>query len=143
MTTLEDGGADAPREGGCQCGAVRYRITGAPKTVVVCHCASCQKQSGSAFGMTMVLAAGQFALTAGTLRSFTRTADSGARMTCSFCPDCGTRIVQEKEGAPGVVLLKPGTLDDTSGLVPTVQLWTERKQGWLKLPALRGLERQP
>jgi hypothetical protein len=133
----------AAREGGCACGAVRYRIVGAPKTVVVCHCTSCQKQSGSAFGMTMVLAADQFALLSGALACFTRTADGGARMICRFCPGCGTRIVQEKEGAPGVLLLKPGTLDDTSGLAPAVQLWTERKQGWLELTGLPSVARQP
>lgn len=134
------------RDGGCQCGAVRYRVTGTPGTpgtVVVCHCASCQKQSGSAFGMTMLLAADQFVLTAGTLKSFTRIADSGARMICRFCPDCGTRIVQEKEGAPGTLLLKPGTLDDTSALAPRVQLWAERAQRWLAFPGLPAFEKQP
>ena len=44
-----------PITGGCQCGAIRYEVIGEPRQVVVCHCTDCQRQSGSAFGMTMVV----------------------------------------------------------------------------------------
>ena len=42
-------------EGGCQCGAIRYEVLGAPVRLVICHCTDCQRQSSSAFGMTMVV----------------------------------------------------------------------------------------
>ena len=48
--------------GGCQCGAVRYEVTGEPKVVVACHCTDCQRQSGSAFGETMVVDEANFRL---------------------------------------------------------------------------------
>jgi hypothetical protein len=48
------------REGGCQCGRVRYRVEGEPLTLGICHCTECQRQSGSAFGMSMVTPKGQF-----------------------------------------------------------------------------------
>ena len=40
-------------EGGCQCGAIRYRLLRAPLALYACHCLHCQKQSSSAFGMSM------------------------------------------------------------------------------------------
>ena len=44
------------RTGGCQCGAVRYAIGGAPLALYVCHCRECQKQSASAFGISLEVA---------------------------------------------------------------------------------------
>lgn len=130
--------------GGCQCGTVRYAVSGQPKTVVVCHCSECQRISGSAFGMTMVLAKEHFAITKGTLKVFSRTADSGRLMHGHFCPECGTRIFHEKDETAGVVLLRAGTLDVTSDLLPSIQLWTKSKQVWCELPAnIRSFESQP
>ncbi len=42
-------------KGRCQCGAVEYEFTGSPQTVHACHCSECQKRSGSAFGLTMIV----------------------------------------------------------------------------------------
>ena len=58
------------REGGCQCGAVRYRITGEATALFACHCSHCQRQSGSAFGLSMRLSADQFELIKGELKGF-------------------------------------------------------------------------
>lgn len=132
------------RTGGCQCGGVRYEVTGEQKTIVVCHCSECQRQSGSAFGMTMVLGKQQFRLTKGALEVFTWVSDSGAEMHGYFCPDCGSRIYHQNNYPEDAVLLKPGTLDETSELVPELQLWTRSKQQWCKLPeSVRSFETQP
>lgn len=61
---------EAHQDGGCQCGAVRYRIVGTPLDLAVCHCTECQRQSGSAFGMSLAVAAPTFRLIAGSPRSF-------------------------------------------------------------------------
>ncbi len=66
-----------PFDGGCQCGAVRYRITSEAVVVYACHCTICQTQSGSAFAMAMRVPAEDFHLTKGGLKSFDRNADSG------------------------------------------------------------------
>jgi hypothetical protein len=66
----------SPMEGGCQCGAVRYRITGDPISLVACHCKECQRQSGSAFGMSLIVRKTDFALT-GDVKVFRRIAESG------------------------------------------------------------------
>ena len=68
------------REGGCQCGAVRYRITGEPIALYVCHCRECQKQSASAFGLSLEVPRAALRLTSGTPRRWTRMSDSGRRL---------------------------------------------------------------
>jgi hypothetical protein len=120
------------RHGGCQCGSVRYRIDGAPFDLAVCHCAGCQRQSGSAFGMSLTVRADSFHLLSGKLSSFTVTCDSGRLKTCSFCETCGTRIHHQTNKA--ALSVKAGTLDDTSSLNPSAHYWTKRKQTWVIIP---------
>jgi hypothetical protein len=131
-------------EGGCQCGAVRYRIQGEPVSLVVCHCKECQRQSGSAFGMSLSVRTADFALT-GDVRTYRRIADSGNGVTCAFCPTCGTRIYHEPERMNGVIVnVRAGTLDDTSSLKPVAHVWTRNKQGWFTIPdGVPEFEEQP
>jgi len=120
------------REGGCQCGFVRYRLEGEPLAVAVCHCVECQRQSGSAFGMSIVVRKEAFRLLHGTLKTFTRAGESGRAVACAFCPECGVRIYHEPRWLDGIFTVKPGTLDDTSFLRPTMEVWTKRKHAWLE-----------
>ncbi len=132
------------REGGCQCGTIRYRVNAEPIAVGICHCTECQRQSGSAFGMSLIIPKDAFQLLRGTLKTFTRSSDSGRPVLGAFCPECGTRIYHEPRYREGVFNVKPGTLDDTSFLQPTVQVWTARRHSWIGLPAaLRSFEGQP
>ena len=122
-----------PQTGGCQCGAVRYEVTGQPLAMMACHCTECQRQSGSAFGMSMSVNTDDVRVD-GTLKSFTRKADSGGEVTGFFCPECGTRIYHQSPMAPGRINIKPGTLDDTSWVAPKGHLWLAFGQKWLTLP---------
>lgn len=132
------------RTGGCQCGTLRYRIEGDPVALVVCHCRECQRQTGSAFGMSLVVPRDGLVITAGEPKIFSRVADSGRRVRCAFCPDCGTRIYHAPEAMADTVNVKPGTLDDTSGLEPRAHVWTSSKQPWVSIPdGVRQYERQP
>jgi hypothetical protein len=129
----------APYTGGCQCGLVRYVLTAEPIRLVACHCKECQRQSGSAFGMSMLVKEDSPTVTSLT-KQFTRIADSGNENTGVFCPDCGVRIYQIPKYAQGVLALKPGTLDDTSWLRPSYFVWMMSAQGWVPVPhgARRG-----
>ena len=80
-----------PYTGGCQCGQVRYELSGEPIRLIACHCTECQRQSGSAFGMSMLIKKEDLKLT-GITKSFIRVADSGHKNTGVFCPNCGVRI---------------------------------------------------
>lgn len=119
-------------EGGCQCGAVRYRIEPEPRDMIVCHCKGCQRQSGSAFGLSVATPQEAFTLLSGRLRSFPVLCDSGRTKECWFCGDCGTRIYHAGEGGLSV---KGGTLDDPSSLAPRAHYWTSMKQPFVEIPA--------
>jgi len=134
---------ELPQTGGCQCGALRYEITQAPRIVYTCHCTDCQRLTSSAFSMAIVVAPEAFRLTQGKPRSLQKTADSGRVITRWVCPQCGSWI----SGAPtpgSAVRVRVGTLDDNSWLRPTVHLWTLSKQPWIPLPeGSRSFETQP
>ncbi len=93
--------------------------------------------------MSMVIAADQFTSLRGELKSFGRIAASGSTMNCYFCPQCGTRIYNQKTGGENVVILKPGTLDDPKSIKPSRQLWTSEKQDWIELSGLAAFDQQP
>ncbi len=132
-----------PKTGGCQCGTVRYELTGEPLAPIICHCTECQKQTSSAFGMTLPVAKRDFRLVSGALKEWRRIADSGRELACYFCPDCGSRVYHSSSLGPDYWHLKPGTLDDTSWLAPVAQVWTDSAQPWLELADLEPFPRQP
>lgn len=124
-----------PQGGGCQCGAVRYEITGPPTVVYACHCTECQRQSGAAFAMAAVIPRAQFRLTQGEPKMFPRRINATKVMECWYCADCGTRLYHIPGGAANPNRnIKPGTLDDTSWLRPTVHFWTRSAQPWVPIP---------
>lgn len=132
-----------PAGGGCQCGAVRYSLTGQPEWLTICHCSECKRQSGGAFGMSLRMRAADVALEQGALKLWSRGADEGGSVECAFCPTCGTRIWHVPVGS-GFVHVKPGTLDDPSQVAPRYEAWTKRKAPWLSMSGLDlSFEGQP
>jgi hypothetical protein len=115
----------APYTGGCQCGSLRYLLTAEPVRVVACHCKECQRQSGSAFGLSMLVKRDSLSVTGPTKR-FTRVADSGNPNTGVFCPECGVRIYHVPGYVQNMLVLKPGTLDDKAGPARLLCLDEER-----------------
>lgn len=122
------------RTGGCQCGAVRYASSGEPLALYVCHCRECQKQSASAFGLSLEVPRAGFRVTAGVPSSWTRPADSGRRVVCFFCPTCGSRLWHEPEGASPTLTIKAGSLDEPVDLSGAVHIWTKRKLPGVVIP---------
>lgn len=125
-------------DGGCQCGAVRYRITGELRTTYACHCTLCQRQSGSAFGMATVFGNPDVRWTHEAPSHYVRAGQegSGRSVRCSFCPKCGTRLHHQwftDAGDLPFVSVKTGTLDDTSTIAVAFHLWTQHKQPWVRL----------
>ena len=120
--------------GGCLCGDIRYEVTGPPQRVFICHCTDCQQQSGSAFGMSLVVNEEDFHLTQGKPKTITSKSAAGRDKLGAFCPQCGTRIFHKTDTRKGKVSLKPGTLDDTQVLKPDIHIWTVSKQPWVTIP---------
>lgn len=119
-----------PIGGGCQCGAVRYRITGRPVTFYLCHCSECQRHTSSAFGESLRLRREDLKVD-GELKLTTRGSESGTLREGWFCPECGVRIWHGSRGSV-MVNIKAGTLDDTSWLVPAGHIWTRSAQPFMR-----------
>lgn len=133
-------------EGGCQCGAIRYRITGAPLTLYLCHCTECQKQSSSAFGMSLWVRRSDLEIVSGNPKIWERAATSGGTVECAFCPECGSRLYHKPSSDPEIVSVKAGSLDDTSWLRPVGHIWTRSRQPWVEIgdaPPSLAYEQEP
>lgn len=122
------------RVGGCQCGAVRYESTGEVVGLYICHCLECQRQSASAFGMSLEVPRAGLRVTQGAPRWWVRDTDSGRRLRCFFCPECGSRLWHEQEGAPATVTIKAGSLDAKVDASGAVHIWVSRKLKGVVIP---------
>jgi hypothetical protein len=119
-------------DGGCLCGQVTYEAEIDPERVAICHCTQCQTHSATAFGVVAPIVEGKFTLLTGTLKTYVKTADSGARREQAFCPECGTRIhTRTVGGGPGLFGLRVGTINQRAELTPKVQIWHRSALPWL------------
>ncbi len=130
-------------EGGCYCGALRYRAEGEPMMKAQCHCRECQYISGGAPNLFMLMPVAGFEYTKGTPRTFTRQ-DLDAAVTREFCAECGTHLLTRRPGLPAVVL-KIGTLDDPAQYgAPKMAIFTIDKQPFHHIAdGLPSFERLP
>jgi len=122
-----------PREGGCSCGAVRYRLASEPMFVHCCHCLNCQRQTGSAFVVNLLIEADRVELLAGEPEPVDVPRDDGSTQRIYRCPACQVAIYSEY-GRPEVRFVRGGTLDDSRGITPDVHIFTKSKVGWVSLP---------
>jgi hypothetical protein len=133
---------EIPQTGGCQCGKIRYTITAAPHLVYTCHCTECQRLTGSAFSLGVILPETAFHLSGIEPRPLYRMADSGRINTRWACPECATWVCSPPRD--GMMRFRAGTLDDRSWLAPTRHIWTDSKQPWVTFPEGDELfEKQP
>ena len=122
-------------EGGCNCGAVRYRLAGDPITVAVCHCANCRRQSGSAFSVNVVMAEGAMTLTGELTTYEDPDTESGQPVLRQFCAACGSPIRSITAASPQMAIVKAGTADDPGQFVPAIHVWTDTALPWVEIPA--------
>lgn len=125
---------DGVFEGGCQCGKVRYEITGDPLELYVCHCRECRKQSASAFGISVIVRSADIRLVQGELGRWSRLADSGNTLDCFFCLECGSRVWHGNSGRDDTVSIKGGSLDVPPNLEDAYHIWTSRKLPGVIIP---------
>jgi hypothetical protein len=115
------------REGGCLCGAVRFRTDGEPLNVRICHCRTCQKAMGSPF-----YARALFDQKAVTVDGETAHYATSQALHREFCTACGTRLFTRRTNgtAVGVAL---ACFDDRNAFVPTEHMWVSEKMNWVRL----------
>jgi len=118
--------------GGCLCGKVRYKASGEPALIAVCHCKNCQRQAGTAFSIVVAVPESAMSIE-GTTKTFNDKGDSGQPVFRIFCPECGSPIISQAPVMPGLNIIKAGTLDDTSWLKPTMEIFCDSAQPWVAL----------
>jgi len=123
------------REGGCGCGAVRYRMIGEPIMVHNCHCRLCQQQTGSTSVVNAFIETERIELMRGSLADSILAGGSGNPHTIRRCTECGTALWSHyaRLGTLGAGV-RVGTLDDAFSLTPDVVIFIESKMPWVALP---------
>ncbi|MFP8778346.1 GFA family protein [Hydrogenophaga sp. RWCD_12] len=123
-----------PVEGGCDCKAVRYRMTSAPLFVHCCHCRWCQRESGSAFALNAMIEADRV-VSLGMDPDLVHTpSNSGLGQKIARCPVCKVAVWSHYAGAgPVVKFVRVGSLDQPDLLPPDVHIFTASKQPWVLL----------
>ncbi len=130
-----DAAPDFHVEGGCACGAVRFRVTRAPLFVHCCHCTWCQRETGSAFAVNALVETRHVALSAGRPERIDTPTRSGRGQAILRCPDCRVALWSHYAGhGDAVAFVRVGTLDPPHGVAPTIHIYTETKQPWVALP---------
>jgi hypothetical protein len=117
---------NVPREGGCACGAVRYRLTSDPLFVHWCHCLNCQRGTGSAFVVNLLIESDRVELLAADPHSVEVPRDDGSTQTIFRCPTCQVAVFSNY-GCPEVRFVRAGTLDDPSRVAPTFTSSPDRR----------------
>ena len=120
-------------DGGCSCGAVRYRLRSEPLFVHCCHCLNCQRQTGSAFAINVLIEAGSVEIVPGDPRPVDVPRDDGSTQRIFRCPACQVAVYSEYT-RPQVWFVRAGTLDDPSQVSPDVHIYTRSKRDWIALP---------
>jgi hypothetical protein len=115
-------------EGGCRCGAIRYRLKaeGLP-TVYACHCRDCQTWSGSAFSLQFIVPENQLAVTGAPALYERVSPESGRTSFQRDCAVCLTRIYNTNSARPGLAVVRAGTLDRSNELKIVAHIWAKRK----------------
>jgi hypothetical protein len=111
--------------GGCQCGAVRYRIKGPLGKAGICHCRMCQKAFGSWGAALVSVPLANLTWSRGEAGEFR----SSAIVARGFCPNCGTPLYM-KEDDYGVWEIAIGSLDNPALAPPTTQVGIESELPW-------------
>jgi hypothetical protein len=118
-----------PAEGGCLCGAVRYRIDQEPKLADICHCAMCRKSAGAAFIAWIAVPFSGFHWTKGKPVAYQSSKDA----TRHFCERCGSQLAMMGGTNADLVGVLIGSLDEPERFTPTAEGWTSVKLPWVKL----------
>jgi hypothetical protein len=117
------------RNGGCACGAIRFKVTKPFMGVGVCHCTDCQKASGGTGAYVALAPKDGFDVTKGEAKVYATQGDSGGEVRRAFCANCGSPLWSSPGEAP-FMTVKLGALDDSSDLTPSLHLYTASAPPW-------------
>ena len=122
-------------EGGCLCGAVRYRTDAEPVMQVICHCKTCQRNSGSALSMNVAVPQDSLHVEGSALRCYDdRSGASGQAFHRHYCGTCGSHVYSHGAAYGSLAFIKAGTLALATWLAPSLHIWCAEKLPWVTIP---------
>jgi hypothetical protein len=116
-------------DGGCLCGAVRFRASGAPIWTAWCHCQSCRKHSGAPVSVFVAFKEADVEITKGEINRFR----SSPRTVRGFCSTCGSTLTCQGDVRPGELHVHVGAFDAAPELAPAFHIFPEERLPWLCL----------
>lgn len=119
-------------EGGCFCGAVRFRATQHVDAVSICHCEHCRRSSGAPFMAWVEVRLEDFVWTRGSAAAYHHVSDWPTPITRRFCDRCGTSLTYEREGSDRLDV-SAASLDDPVGVTPNKHVFACRRLPWIEL----------
>lgn len=126
------------REGGCLCGAVRYRVHGSPRATSLCHCRSCRLATGAPALAWAIFPEDKVEIVAGETATFF----SSPGVEWGFCASCGTTLTYRRASRPGLFDVTTATLDDPEAFPPSKEIWTGERLSWMPSnPAIPQFDR--
>jgi len=131
---MPDGG-DFSLDGGCTCGAVRYRMTSKPMFVHCCHCRWCQRETGASFALNAIIETDRVVLLKGSPEVVNTPTKSGRGQKITRCPDCRIALWSNYAGSGDAVrFVRVGTLDEPDRIPSDIHIFTASKQPWVVTP---------
>lgn len=121
-----------PLEGGCGCGAVRFRISAPLVGAAYCHCTRCQRRSGTAAQASARIVPGSFEITAGEDRLGAWWAGDGLEKV--FCGDCGSALLARDRESGDVAIVRLGAIDGDPGVRPAARQFVAYAASWEPIP---------
>src|SRR5947209_7525031 len=122
-----------PLQGGCACGAVRYRLASAPMFVNCCHCTWCQRETGSAFVVNAIIETTRVEVTEGETVAVATPTESGTPQLIHRCPVCYVALWSHYGGRKYAAFVRAGTLDKPNPIRPDAHIFTRSKLPWVSL----------
>lgn len=116
-------------DGGCLCGAIRYRIDAAPRRTTHCHCLHCRRASGAAFVTWTEFPASGFRIVSGAPSRY----ESRSQVTRQFCGQCGAQLTYQHANEPATIDVTTCSLDDVDAVSPEDHVWCDRMVSWVDI----------
>jgi len=113
-------------EGGCLCGEVRYRISGTPRALSLCHCRTCRRAAGAPSVAWVVLNATDLVILQGMPSVFRSSPD----VLRTFCGRCGTSLTYQRESQLASIDITTASLDEPDTFPPEREIWLSHKIDW-------------
>ena len=128
----------SPQEGGCRCGALRFRVSAAPMMSTACHCTGCQRMSGGPFSTTLMVRPDAFEVLSG---DFVVGGLKGPDIRHQHCAECLSWVFTTFEHP--LVNVRAVMMDDTSWIAPFAETWLDEKLPWAESGARHSFDQFP